>query len=111
VGVLVLQQLDDIQGTATADVDGDKEVEVLASVWNGYVVCLRGVNGASKWIYDTPEYDCQSMNVYDVDGDGKLEVLHDTWHPAYLYCHEHDGTVKWRSAIAELLLVSSSWKL
>jgi outer membrane protein assembly factor BamB len=91
---------DYVQGTATADVDGDKEVEVLASVWTGYVVCLRGVNGALKWIYNTPETDCQSMNVYDVDGDGKLEVLHDTWHPGYLYCHEHDGTVKWHSAIA-----------
>jgi len=66
---------------AIEDVNGDGVQDALAGVWNGYVYCRSGTNGAHIWSYYVGlyQYVMRVVPIDDIDDDGIQDVLIGSW--------------------------------
>ncbi|MCK4403793.1 MAG: VCBS repeat-containing protein [candidate division Zixibacteria bacterium] len=66
---------------AIEDVNGDGVQDALAGVWNGYVYCRSGANGAHIWSYYVGlyQYVMRVVPIDDIDDDGIQDVLIGSW--------------------------------
>ncbi|MEO0211400.1 MAG: FG-GAP-like repeat-containing protein [candidate division WOR-3 bacterium] len=88
-------------GTASADIDGDGVVEIVAGTDNpgDSVFCLNGITGAVEWRWPVPG-GCgvhRSPSLADVNGDNLVEILVPApgVNPHPLWCLRSDGTLLW----------------
>ena len=71
---------------AIGDVNGDGIQDALAGVWNGYVYCRSGANGAHIWSYYVGlyQYVMRVVPIDDIDEDGIQDVLIGSWKNAII---------------------------
>ena len=79
---------------AIEDVNGDGVQDALAGVWDGYVYCRNGTNGAHIWSYyvGSYQYVMKVVSIDDVDGDGIQDVLIGSWTNAIICVSGADGS-------------------
>lgn len=63
----------EIYDVHVADVDGDRNAEIIASIRNNRVVVFDGSSKASEWISD--DIGALAINTMDTDDDGVVEIL------------------------------------
>ncbi len=80
---------------AIEDVNGDGIQDALAGVWDGYVYCRSGANGAHIWSYlvGTYDYIMRVVPIDDVDDDGIQDVLVASWGNAIVCLSGVDGSL------------------
>lgn len=98
-----------ISDAMPADLDGDGVEEIVAGHKAGYVYALNGGDGAVLWEYPLgPALDAWQMATpADLDGDGVAEVLAPSM-TGWLYCLDGDGSLRWRSRVADYALSTPS---
>ncbi len=71
---------------AIEDVNGDGIQDALAGVWDGYVYCRSGTNGAHIWSYYVGlyQYVMRVVPIDDIDEDGIQDVLIGSWKNAII---------------------------
>ncbi len=80
---------------AIADLDGDGEIEVVIGSFDQKVYCLRGSDGAQRWVFTTGYWVWSSPAVADVDEDGTMDVLIGSCDDKFYCLRGSDGTQKW----------------
>jgi hypothetical protein len=64
---------------AIQDVNGDGIQDALAGVWDNYVYCRDGTNGAHIWSQNVGAYVMRVAPIDDVNDDGIQDVLVGSW--------------------------------
>jgi len=79
------------------DIDQDGEGEIVASLSNNYVICLKARNGEEKWRHYIPghEWYLQSIPIAaDVDKDDRYELIIGS-NDGNLYILDENGEEEW----------------
>ncbi|MEO0404125.1 MAG: VCBS repeat-containing protein, partial [Bacteroidota bacterium] len=103
------QTMDARQTPNVGDIDGDGVPEVIAKHHNtaNTLYVFNGATGALETQITSPRsdtfVDATAIGDTDLDGFGEIFFVSDDAAPSgsdrYLFCYEHDGTLKWQSAI------------
>jgi len=111
---------------ATADLEGNGQVELLAGSYDGQVYALNG-SGQMYWSFDVGR-PVLGIWAGDVDGDGQPEVAPNPYRGGDLRLLENDGHLDWQQHTqgevgrvqggdvdgdgrAEVVLLTASWNL
>lgn len=78
-----------VQGPSAGDVDGDGDLEILACLRSGRLVCLSSA-GQEEWSFRTQAGTLTTPALGDIDGDGLTEIVL-TSKDRFVYCVSVSG--------------------
>jgi len=88
---------------AIVDLNGDRIPETVFGALDGYIYCLRGVDGVLVWRTYTDPLPSEEVTVGDINGDNRLDVLTTSFVGELIALDGTSGSILWKYPINSTL--------
>ncbi len=102
---IIHNETSDIEGIVADDIDGDGDMDILASYWDGkQIAYFKNIDGkgqfGDKVIIEKRSSSCRSLKFFDIDGDNKKDIIATWAQESKLVWYKNNGNLSFSKAIA-----------